>query len=81
MGLHEKTLRLIEAAREILAEHHPMTVRQVFYQLVSCHRKHQEPVQRRLQGPGTCQKGRDDPVGVDRGSPPPSTACGHVGRA
>jgi len=35
MARHEKTLQLIESAREILAEYHPMTVRQVFYQLVS----------------------------------------------
>jgi len=35
MGKHKKTLELIQTARAILAEHHPMTVRQVFYQLVS----------------------------------------------
>jgi len=35
MALHQRTRELIEAAREILAEHRPMTVRQVFYQLVS----------------------------------------------
>ncbi len=35
MGLHKQTVALIEAAYHILAEHHPMTVRQVFYQLVS----------------------------------------------
>src|SRR5215469_14897801 len=35
MGLHRKTTELIEAATEILAAHHPQTVRQVFYQLVS----------------------------------------------
>jgi len=35
MGRQAKTIRLIETAREILAEGHPMTVRQVFYQLVS----------------------------------------------
>jgi len=33
--MHAKTTRLIETAREILAEGHPMTVRQVYYQLVS----------------------------------------------
>jgi hypothetical protein len=32
---HAKTLELIEMAKAILAEGHPMTVRQVFYQLVS----------------------------------------------
>jgi hypothetical protein len=32
---HRKTTKLIEAAAEILTEHHPMTVRQVFYRLVS----------------------------------------------
>jgi hypothetical protein len=32
---HKKTFELIETAKEILAEGHPMTVRQVFYQLVS----------------------------------------------
>ncbi len=31
MGKHAKTLQLIDTAREILAEHHPMTVRQVYY--------------------------------------------------
>jgi hypothetical protein len=35
MGKHAKTVRLIEAAHEVLAAHHPMTVRQVYYQLVS----------------------------------------------
>lgn len=35
MSRHQKTLALIEMARDILAEGHPMTVRQVFYQLVS----------------------------------------------
>ncbi len=35
MTRHTKTLRLIEAAAAILAEHSPMTVRQVYYQLVS----------------------------------------------
>jgi len=33
--MHAKTAKLIAIAREILAEGHPMTVRQVFYQLVS----------------------------------------------
>ena len=32
---HQKTLDLIEMAKAILADGHPMTVRQVFYQLVS----------------------------------------------
>src|SRR5436190_17504347 len=35
MSRHARTETLIERAREILAEHHPMTVRQVYYQLVS----------------------------------------------
>jgi len=35
MGKHAKTLAMIETARAILEEHHPMTLRQVFYQLVS----------------------------------------------
>ncbi len=35
MGKHAKTLALIAAAHEILEEQHPMTVRQVYYQLVS----------------------------------------------
>ncbi len=35
MGQHAKTLRLIETAKDILAEGHPMTVRQVYYQLVA----------------------------------------------
>jgi hypothetical protein len=35
MGRHQKTTELIEVAIEILAAHHPQTVRQVFYQLVS----------------------------------------------
>lgn len=37
MGRHEKTERLIQAAHKILRERHPMTVRQVYYQLVSGH--------------------------------------------
>ena len=35
MGRHRKTANLIELAAEILAAEHPMTVRQVYYQLVS----------------------------------------------
>lgn len=35
MSGHKKTLQLIETAAEILGEQHPMTVRQVFYRLVS----------------------------------------------
>lgn len=35
MGRHRKSVALLETAREVLAAHHPMTVRQVFYQLVS----------------------------------------------
>ena len=35
MARHAKTLRIIEAAGEVLAEQRPMTVRQVYYQLVS----------------------------------------------
>lgn len=35
MGLHKKTLDIIETALDILSEHKPMTVRQVYYQLVS----------------------------------------------
>jgi hypothetical protein len=35
MSRHQKTTKLIEKAAAILAEHHPMTVRQVYYQLVS----------------------------------------------
>ncbi|TEU08593.1 MAG: hypothetical protein E3J25_11750 [Anaerolineales bacterium] len=35
MGKHTKTLRLIEVTSDILVAHHPMTVRQVYYQLVS----------------------------------------------
>lgn len=35
MGLHKKALAIIATARDILSEHNPMTVRQVYYQLVS----------------------------------------------
>jgi len=35
MGRHAKTVELIETAKTILADLHPMTVRQVYYQLVS----------------------------------------------
>jgi len=35
VGRHSKTVKLIEWAVEILAETHPMTVRQVYYQLIS----------------------------------------------
>jgi hypothetical protein len=35
MGKHAKTIALLETARVILEEAHPMTVRQVYYQLVS----------------------------------------------
>jgi len=35
MAKHAKTIKLIEAARDVLAENQPMTVRQVYYQLFS----------------------------------------------
>ncbi len=35
MARHAKTARLIDQAVDILREHHQMTVRQVYYQLVS----------------------------------------------
>lgn len=33
--MHPKTLSLIEAAAEVLSEYNPMTLRQVYYQLVA----------------------------------------------
>ena len=35
MAKHAKTIRIIEAAAAVLERHHPMTVRQIYYQLVS----------------------------------------------
>ena len=35
MARHAKTIRMIEEAQLVLTKHHPMTVRQVYYQLVS----------------------------------------------
>jgi len=35
MGRHATTLRVLDVAIQVLAEHHPMTVRQAYYQLVS----------------------------------------------
>src|ERR1044072_2163300 len=35
MKFQEKTLRIIETAKTVLAAHNPMTVRQVYYQLVA----------------------------------------------
>jgi hypothetical protein len=35
LGPHGKTVQLLEAAKSVLAEQNPMTVRQLFYQLVS----------------------------------------------
>lgn len=35
MPKHAKTLQIIEQSQAILREQHPMTVRQVYYQLVS----------------------------------------------
>ncbi len=35
MGKHQKTLDILETTLDVLADHHPMTVRQVYYQLVS----------------------------------------------
>jgi hypothetical protein len=35
MGKHAKTVKLLEVAVEVLTAQHPMTVRQVYYQLVS----------------------------------------------
>jgi hypothetical protein len=37
MAKHAKTIRLINVAVEILTAHHPMTGRQIYYQLVSRH--------------------------------------------
>jgi hypothetical protein len=35
MPKHAKTLKMLEVAIEVLSENHPMTVRQIYYQLVS----------------------------------------------
>lgn len=35
MAKHEKTIRLMAMIKDVLADHHPMTVRQAYYQLVS----------------------------------------------
>lgn len=35
MGIHKKTVELIRSAHHVLEEYHPMTLRQVFYRLVS----------------------------------------------
>jgi hypothetical protein len=35
LGRQAKTIALLEAAVEVITETHPMTVRQVYYQLVS----------------------------------------------
>jgi len=35
MTKHAKTLAMLDVAQEVLRETHPMTVRQVYYQLVS----------------------------------------------
>ena len=35
MGKHAKTIRMLQVAVEVLGANHPMTVRQVYYQLVS----------------------------------------------
>ncbi|HSV31725.1 MAG TPA: hypothetical protein VLH40_06865 [Atribacteraceae bacterium] len=35
--MRDKTIKLIEAAAEVLREHNPMTLRQVYYQLVAKH--------------------------------------------
>lgn len=35
MPRHAKTLEMLETASQVLQDHHPMTVRQVYYQLVS----------------------------------------------
>ena len=37
MGTHANTLKLLEVAGEVLTAQHPMTVRQVYDQLVSRH--------------------------------------------
>lgn len=43
MGLHDKTKELIRAAKAVLSEYNPMTLRQVFYQLVSSHAQENTP--------------------------------------
>lgn len=35
MSRHAKTSALLETAIDVLSQNHPMTVRQVYYQLVS----------------------------------------------
>ncbi len=35
MARQAKTVERLQVAIEVLSEHHPMTVRQVYYQLVS----------------------------------------------
>ena len=46
MSRHAKSSKIIETARDILDAHHPMTVRQVYYQLVSrqSHKKQPDAV-------------------------------------
>lgn len=79
MGKHAKTLLLVETARAILEEHHPMTVRQVYYQLVSSHRKQPWAVSSGFQRPGRCTQERRDPVGLGRRSVAPAQGSKHVG--
>lgn len=35
MGKHRKTIEILDTAVDVLRSHYPMTVRQVYYQLVS----------------------------------------------
>jgi hypothetical protein len=69
VGRHRKTTALIEAAAEILASLNPMTVRQVFYRLVSGHvtensRSSYQTVSNAL---GAARREGLIPVGMDRG--------------
>ncbi len=81
MARHKKTLVYLAAAVEVLTDYHPMTVRQVYYQLVSRQspRKHGKQIQGGEQSAGGRPQGWHDTLGLDRRPAATAAICGHVG--
>ena len=69
MARQAKTQRIIDEAKDILTSFHPMTVRQVYYQLVSRQRRKQSvSLSGRFGRSGRCQTRKPHPLGLDRRS-------------
>jgi hypothetical protein len=78
MSRHHKTAELIERAAELLQQHHPMTVRQVYYRLVS--RQVIENTRSAYQAVSKALVAARRSMGAHRGSPASTALCADVVR-